>query len=218
MKTSEQINELAAAMAKAQGEIEGAKKSSNNPFFKSKYADLSEVWDACRKPLSNNGLAVIQGNGEPFDGRIAIETLIVHTSGQWISSTLSATIKDFMPQTVGSCITYLRRYGLQAAIGIAPEDDDGNAASSPDNKRPTTPLPEKPKELTPGQLEFTDKVRVYLEESTDGKPIDLHRLRSYMISKSTKGIPEDDKFVITVAESVRKQVKNDLSQFYGEVA
>jgi hypothetical protein len=91
MEKSEQINELAAALAKAQSAIRDAKKDSRNPMFNSYYADLSAIWDACRKPLSDNNLAVIQtthceDNGEK--GPMSyLETMLVHSSGQWISGT-----------------------------------------------------------------------------------------------------------------------------------
>lgn len=127
MTTSEQINDLAAAMAKAQGEMEGALKSASNPFFKSKYPDLASVRDACVPYLSKYGLAVLQS--PTSDGsRVSVETLLMHTSGQWVKDTLTATAKDDSPQSVGSAITYLRRYSLMSFAGVAAEDDDGEAA------------------------------------------------------------------------------------------
>lgn len=129
MTHSEQINEIAAALAKAQGQIEGAKKDAANPFFKSKYADLASVWDACRSALAVNGLAVIQSPSA--DGmRVSVDTLLTHGSGQWMAGTVSVTAKEDTPQAIGSAITYLRRYALQSFVGVAPEDDDGNAASA----------------------------------------------------------------------------------------
>lgn len=127
MQTSEQINEIATALAKAQGQMEGAVKDAANQFFKSKYADLASVWDACRKPLSANGLAIVQSPS--VDGmRVSVDTLLTHTSGQWMRGTISVTAKEDSPQAVGSCITYLRRYALQSFAGVAPEDDDAEAA------------------------------------------------------------------------------------------
>ena len=128
MNTSEQINELATALAKAQGEITGALKDSANPFFKSKYADLASCWDACRGPLSRNGLSVLQP-AESDDGGVTVTTTLLHSSGQWVRSALRLQPKDWSPQGVGSAISYGRRYGLTAMIGIAQVDDDGNAAS-----------------------------------------------------------------------------------------
>jgi hypothetical protein len=129
MTTSDQINELAAALAKAQGEIENARKDSANPFFKSSYADYASVRDAVQGPLSRNGIAFVQVPST--DGaRVSVETRLMHASGQWISGTVSATAKDDGPQAIGSCQTYLRRYSLQAFTGVGSEDDDGNAAEA----------------------------------------------------------------------------------------
>lgn len=126
MRTSENIADLAAALAKAQGQIHGAVKDSANPFFKSKYADLASVWEACRVPLSENGLAVIQLPST--EGNVVkLTTRMVHASGQWVEGDVSATAKDEGPQAIGSTVTYLRRYSLQSITGVAPEDDDGNA-------------------------------------------------------------------------------------------
>src|SRR5271170_6109676 len=128
MQSSEQINELASALAKAQGEITGALKDSANPFFKSKYSDLASCWDACRAALSKNGLSVTQ-----FPTTEATETYLVttllHSSGQWMRSSLELKSKDDSSQAMGSAITYARRYALCAVVGVAQVDDDGNAAS-----------------------------------------------------------------------------------------
>jgi hypothetical protein len=132
MQHSENINELAAALAKAQGEITGALKDSANPFFKSKYADLASCWDACRKPLSDNGLAIIQSPEVTGEG-LTLTTLLTHSTGQWIKNVFRMLPKDDTPQGVGSALTYARRYALTALIGIAQVDDDGNAASGRTN-------------------------------------------------------------------------------------
>lgn len=129
MLTSDQLNEIAPALAKAQAEIEGAKKSVQNTFFKSSYADLADVWDEVREPLTKNGISVVQSS-EAFDTGISVTTLLLHSSGQWIKCmTPPLAPKDRTPQAVGSCLTYGRRYGLAAAVGCPQVDDDGNAAS-----------------------------------------------------------------------------------------
>lgn len=128
MIKSEQINELAAALSKAQGEMKGAAKDSSNPFFKSKYADLSSVWEAFREPFAKQGLSVSQFP-KFVDGLVSVETLLLHSSGQWLQGEVSAAPKDQSPQAIGSTITYLRRYGAQSIAGVCPEDDDGNAWS-----------------------------------------------------------------------------------------
>lgn len=132
---SEQINELAGALSKAQGKITGALKDSANPFFKSKYADLASVWDACRAALSDNGLAVIQLT-ESDDSGVYVVTTLAHSSGQWVRSRLRLTPKDSTPQGMGSAITYGRRYALAAMVGVAQVDDDGNAASQNGHTEP----------------------------------------------------------------------------------
>lgn len=150
MNQSESIAKLAEALAKAQGVMEGASKDASNPFFKSKYADLASVWDACRKPLSDNGLSVVQMSRfipEQPD-LVCIETMLIHSSGEWIRGQLAVKPVKSDPQSVGSCITYLRRYSLQSIVGIAPEDDDGNAASGnatdePKSQQKKKPAPEK---------------------------------------------------------------------------
>jgi hypothetical protein len=134
---SEQIGELAAALAVAQGKITGALKDSANPFFKSKYADLASVWDACRGPLSDNGIAVIQTTDVDDQGVVVVTTL-AHKSGQWMRGKLRLMPKDSTPQGFGSAITYGRRYGLAAIVGVAQVDDDANAASGRDAPKGVT--------------------------------------------------------------------------------
>jgi hypothetical protein len=130
MNQSEQINELAAALAKAQSQIEGAKKDKKNPHFKNDYADLSSVWDACREALTGNGLSVAQSAESSGDGGYGVTTMLLHISGQWLTGTLYLRPTKDDPQGAGSALTYARRYGLAAMVGVAPADDDGNAASA----------------------------------------------------------------------------------------
>jgi hypothetical protein len=127
MEQSAEIGALAEALAKAQGKITGALKDSANPFFKSKYADLASVWDACREQLAANGLAVVQVNGNEAE-RVTVTTTLIHSSGQWMRGSCSAKPAKDDAQGIGSVITYLRRYGLAAIVGVAQVDDDGEAA------------------------------------------------------------------------------------------
>lgn len=126
------IGKLAEALAKAQGDIQGAVKDSTNPHFRSKYADLASVWDACREQLSKNGLSVIQtmDDEERPGDLVTVVTTLAHSSGQWIRGRLAMKPVKSDPQGIGSAITYARRYALAAMVGVAPEDDDGNAASA----------------------------------------------------------------------------------------
>lgn len=135
MHQSENLDQLFTALAKAQGEMLGASKDCANPFFKSKYADLSSVWTACREPLSKNGLTVLQTVQQNDQGDVLF-TMLGHTSGQWISSTMPIRIKmegkgGNELQALGAAITYLRRFSLSALVGVAPDDDnDGNTAAN----------------------------------------------------------------------------------------
>lgn len=168
MRTSESIKQLAAALAKAQGQIEGAKKDSKNPFFKSDYADLASVWDAIREPLAANGLSVVQACENPTvvmpDTTVAVKdtkivtvvTRLCHESGEWIEGSFSLcpiAKKDkddngrviqgapnvIDPQSMGSAITYARRYALAAIVGVYQIDDDANGASHPPQGRTQQP-------------------------------------------------------------------------------
>ena len=127
---SDERGELFGAYVKAQAEMGAVLKNSMNPAFRSKYADLSSVLDAVLPAFSKNGMAVIQSPG--FDGEIVtVETIVGHTSGGFIKSSLSMRPSKPDAHGVGSAITYARRYALLALAGVAPEDDDGNAASGP---------------------------------------------------------------------------------------
>jgi hypothetical protein len=127
MNKSDGIVDLAKALAKAHLKMDGVKKTAENPYFKSKYATLEHVVDAVKPALLENGIVVIQGV-QDAEGGVAIETMLLHESGQWISSTLRLPASKQDAQGYGSAITYGRRYGLMAICGIPAEDDDGNAA------------------------------------------------------------------------------------------
>jgi hypothetical protein len=130
MEQSENIAELATALAIAQGQIENALKTRENPHFRSKYADLAGVWDACRDALTANGLSVIQSPGELVDGRMAMTTQLCHKSGQWVRGSLTIPLGKADAQAYGSAVTYSRRFALAAFVGISPADDDGEAATA----------------------------------------------------------------------------------------
>ena len=120
---SSEINELAGALSLAQGEMSPAKKGANNPFFKSKYADLAEVIEASRYPLSSNDLSIAQYCEDGY-----VVTQLMHSSGQWLRGRLRIQPKDNTPQGIGSALTYARRYSWQMMVGLGAEDDDGEAA------------------------------------------------------------------------------------------
>jgi len=119
------------AFVKAQKEFAPALKSSSNPHFKSKYADLAACVEAVIDSLNNHGIAMIQRTHDDERG-VTVETVFIHESGECLEGgRLHVPAAKQDPQGYGSALTYARRYSLMAACGIAPEDDDGNAASQP---------------------------------------------------------------------------------------
>lgn len=133
MKTSESIINITKALISAQAEMPKAKKDSDNPYFGSKYADLAEIIDISRPILAKHGLAIIQFPSTNIlaDGKtvVVITSRILHESGEWLEDSLSLMPVKSDPQSMGSCISYARRYSWQSICGIAAEDDDSNAAS-----------------------------------------------------------------------------------------
>lgn len=126
MKQSAELDKLAAAMAKAQDAMKPALKDSKANY--GKYADLSSVWDACRESLGNHGLSVLQGLGTEGGADGHLWTMLLHESGQWVLGECPLILGKRDPQGVGAAMTYYRRYGLAAMLGIIQEDDDGQSA------------------------------------------------------------------------------------------
>lgn len=131
MYQSESIGELAKALAAAQGEMNAASKDATNPHFKTRYADLASIMDACRGPLAKHGLSVTQLPGRDDAGQVTLTTTLMHASGQFIGSTIGVRPAQENPQVIGSILTYLRRYTLASVVGVVSDDDDGEAASQP---------------------------------------------------------------------------------------
>lgn len=131
---STEISSLLEALAKAQSTMSDAVKDSANPFFKSRYADLTSVWEACRDPLTKNGLSVIQIT-QIVNGATCLVSILGHLSGQWIKSILPIKPAKDDIQSLGSAITYTRRYALSALVGVCPSDDDGEAAMDRNKKK-----------------------------------------------------------------------------------
>lgn len=135
---------IATALAKAQASMGKALKSANNPHFRSKYADLGSVMDACLPALNEQGIALIQPTGEGEQGRY-VETILIHgESGEQLSCRVPLIVQKNDMQGYGSAVTYARRYGLMTMAGIAPEDDDGNAAAKAAPKEQPKEQPRQP--------------------------------------------------------------------------
>jgi hypothetical protein len=148
---SENIAELAAALAKAQAEMGGVHKDAANPYFKSSYATLAAVWETVKPSLTKNGLSVVQLPGSDERGYY-VQTQLQHSSGQWIRSCTYMKPAKEDPQGIGSLISYARRYALMAMVMACPDDDDGEAAMGrPASKPSTPPQPVKKVEPAPKQ-------------------------------------------------------------------
>lgn len=176
METSQTISALADALAKAQASVEGAVKGKVNPAFRSKYADLASVWDACREALTQNGLSVIQSPGQLAEGRMEMTTMLLHASGEWVRGSLTIPLGKADAQGYGSATTYARRFALAAFVGVAPEDDDGNAAAkAAPAKKDYGPSPVDGQDF-PG-MEGAARVSSYAAKK-DGKGTRLNELRN----------------------------------------
>ena len=203
MNQSEQINELAAALAKAQGQITGALKDSANPFFKSKYADLASCWDACRKQLTDNGLSVVQTT-EVTDGHVCVVTTLAHSSGQWMRGYLPVKAKDDGPQAQGSGITYARRYALAAIVGLAQIDDDAEAAQHRNADKMSEPARVDTKQANGYAKRITDAI------GTDNEAL----VRELMAEVKDAG----NDFRIAVWSTLSAPVKNRIKDIAKEAA
>jgi hypothetical protein len=145
MQCSESIKELAVALAKAQGALEGAKKDSTNPHFKSQYADLASCVAALKTAFPQHGLSYVQFVCTGDSG-VGVETMLMHSSGEWMrGDPFFLPVVKADAQAFGSALTYARRYSLSAITGLSAADDDGNAASS------HAPTEVKHKPMGPGE-------------------------------------------------------------------
>lgn len=142
MNRSDEIKQLAAALTKAQATMKSVKKTSENPFYKSTYADLASVWDTIRQPFTDNGFSISQFT-ETKENQACVITLLMHVSGEWLSSELILpTVRydkernpiPLDPQAFGSALSYARRYAISALCGVATEDDDSEGAMQRDQK------------------------------------------------------------------------------------
>lgn len=169
IKTSNEIGALATALSEAQGKIQNPSKDANNPFFKSKYADLAEVLNVVRPVFSEVGLSVVQFPSR-IENNIALTTRIMHKSGEWIEDTFDLAFQGKnIAQEAGSTISYMRRYALASAAGIFQEDNDGNLGKSKtDNTAKTQPL-QAPK-----------MNMVQLEVLADKKGADWDKIKSWV--------------------------------------
>lgn len=129
MLNSPSVDVIIPALFKVKNELKGVAKQADNPFFRSKYADLNSILEEVEPLLAKNGIILLQPITSKEGGDF-VETLLLHESGQWISSSMSLVLNKSSMQDAGSAVSYARRYTLQALLSIKAEDDDGNAVSS----------------------------------------------------------------------------------------
>jgi len=200
MKTSTDTDKIIPAYIKAEHTIGSVKKTASNPHFRSKYANLEAVMEACSDALDRNGLAIWQSITEEGDRLI---TRLYHTSGQWMEGYTPLIIAKNDMQGLGSAYTYARRYGLMAIMGIAPEDDDGNAASAT-----IIPLPAKkaePKKVEVAHVEEAKSILSEAKQISDAKELD------WFLKKNAQRIA-DIREASTVTHEYLQQRINELRQ------
>ncbi len=159
MKHSDTLGKIMPSLVKALAHIGGAAKGKVNPQFKTTYADLESVIAASKDILAENDLAIVQFPGDCASGVMHLETVFVHTSGEWISGEMGIALGKTDPQGVGSALTYARRYAQMSALNMPAVDDDGNAAT---NRKaginPSPPGPDFPgAEGSPGRSSYAAK-------------------------------------------------------------
>lgn len=195
---SESIKMLANALCKVQGALESAKKTSDNPYFHSKYADLAEVISVAKELLKDNGLSVVQGI-VVLDGHDYLRTDLLHSSGEWLSRYYPIRPVKPDPQTLAATVTYARRAAYQSLLCISAEDDDGNKASQPDKPTPETPkkaatVPKKGKDANAVKKEIAKNIETAWQEYRlkHGNPW-LHPLegKSEYVGKRLAALPDD---------------------------
>ena len=167
-RQSESVAALAKGLVAMQGKLSGVQKSSAG--YNYRYADLAAVWDAIRRPLAENGLAVTQTTTYADSGEPVIITTLLHTSGEWVSGELLVRPVKADPKSLGSALTYGRRYALMGIVGVAPADDDGAAASGAQDNTAAKPKPrpkKKAAEKEPTEKEAREHFRALFRKCVD---------------------------------------------------
>lgn len=206
---SPELGKLILAVHRVQGAVGGVKKDAKNPHFKNRYATLEAVIDAARPALQANGMAFTQAPGAIVDGAVEITTMLMHTSGEWLRSTLHVPLAKRDAQGVGSAITYGCRYSLMAALGLPPVDDDGQAAVAP-AKAPDAPAKplgpayaegENPADMLQSEIDRIDTAQGVIDFMQD--PRTARTLTHRM--------------VIADAEAIRQYARNRIAEIREEV-
>ncbi len=215
---SETIGALAAALAKAQGSLNAALKDSKNPHLKNKYADLASIWNAARKPLAENELAVIQTTDEDEGGQYLVTTL-AHSSGEWIRGRLKIGTEGAnkgvnLNQALGSSISYMRRYALAAIVGVIQDDDDGHSSSGNGNTQQRQEAPPPRPRIDPEKQDIIAAIQKG-EETLALNEFERNNSRKKHLGNadlSKASIPKLEKFREHLLDKWRDKVEVDAAE------
>ena len=212
MYQSEQIDQLATALAKAQGEFTPAIKDAANPFFKSKYANLCSVYKSCQEPLSKNGLSISQPTMRDENGQWILVTKLLHSSGQWMSSHTPIITAKADIQAFGSAVTYARRYALSALVGVVTDEDDDGEAAMDRNPSPAQQKYEKK------QQQKQDVKQLYITE-LQGQELTKLLIQTDQEYQNTvwnflnsQGIMSYEEMPQNLYETVKKRIESKLKE------
>lgn len=221
MKTSSSIGAIAPALVAAAAELQPVSKDATNPAFRNKYATLDAIMEQVRPVLARHGLAVLQTGTAPetIDGRlvaVGVETMLLHKSGEWIASSVTLPVEKLTAQGAGSAISYGRRYGLSAILGLTAEDDDGQAASA----RPAAPARPEPRAETapePGQRLYaavpdTPRAKPFSGDVGEAMAWKLPFKKSKFYNVALQDIPENE------LEKLLEFVRRDPDKFRDIIA
>lgn len=213
---SDKVDQLAAAIVNAQNELEPVKKECENPFYHSKYADLSACW-AALGPFTEHGIAIIQCPMPAPPGMVAIETELLHLSGQWLRSRIELPLAKHDPQGAGSAITYARRYALGCMTGlVTEEDDDANATVQPEIKENPHyfrgPISQPPAPAAPptGELTFGKKAIPLSQLSLDNCAWWTQYLEEQLQKYPHSKYSEDNMQKLLAVKARKRQLEDEL--------
>lgn len=195
------LSSLAKALVALQADLTPVAKTASNPFFKSSYAPLPEVMQSVQPLLAKHKLAVSQFMTS-LNGESALRTILIHESGQFIEDVSPLLLAKTDPQGQGSAVTYARRYGLMAVLGlVADEDDDGNAASTPSAPRTTQTASTAP---------------VKSEPKTTGNRASVKQLGFIKANFGKLGITDRDEMVEYCSNVILREITSSTEMTLGE--
>lgn len=201
---SNEIGELAKALAAAQGEMDAAKKDGQGNY--GKYTTISSILEVVKEALSKNGLAVVQAPMPCESGNICLRTTLMHSSGQWIASQLTMKADNSSPQKIGSVMTYARRYALAAILGVGQEDDDAQSAQD-----------EYERQVRKAQKERVQQARQQAAENNPDAPTP-EMFRALMATLTERGCKERKEYLAELSDFFGKEVKSSKELTKAEVS